>query len=80
MFFLLTPNSQVGFVTAASYAGALVAFSVSPAIMRWTGGWESVFYLFGGGSLLLLPAWLFLPLGNCESHAHSGWGKGLTLL
>lgn len=57
---------KVGCVTAASYMGALVAFSVSPAIMRSTGGWETVFYAFGGASLLLLPAWVFLPLGNAE--------------
>lgn len=59
-------NTKVGCVTAASYAGALVAFSVSPAIMRATDGWESVFYAFGGGSLLLIPAWLLLPLNMRE--------------
>lgn len=55
---------KVGCVTAASYMGALVAFSVSPTIMRSTGGWEAVFYAFGGASLLLLPAWVLLPLGK----------------
>ena len=57
---------KVGCVTAASYMGALVAFAASPAIMRSTGGWAAVFYAFGGFSLLLLPAWVFLPLGNAE--------------
>lgn len=66
--YLVVPTfcRKVGCVTAASYMGALVAFSVSPAIMRSTGGWEAVFYAFGGASLLLLPAWVFLPLGNAE--------------
>lgn len=63
-FSLPDHNPQVGFVTAASYAGALAAFLVSPAIIRWTGDWESVFYIFGWGSTLLLPAWLLVPLGS----------------
>lgn len=66
---LLLCYVKVGCVTAASYAGALVAFSVSPAIMHSTGGWESVFYAFGGGSLFLLPAWLLLPMGSTEGDA-----------
>ncbi|CAM9944927.1 unnamed protein product [Laminaria digitata] len=59
-------STVVGCVTAASYMGALVAFSVSPTIMRSTGGWEAVFYAFGGASLLLLPAWVLLPLGKAK--------------
>lgn len=39
--------------------------------MRSTGGWEAVFYAFGGGSLLLLPAWLLLPLSSVEGITQS---------
>ncbi|CAM9127111.1 unnamed protein product [Choristocarpus tenellus] len=50
-------STIVGIVTAASYAGALVAFAVSPVLIH-AQGWESVFYCFGGVSFLILPGWL----------------------
>ncbi|CAM9866683.1 unnamed protein product, partial [Phaeothamnion confervicola] len=48
----------VGIVTAASYAGAAIAFAAAPAIIAATGSWEQVFYTFGGASCFLAPAWL----------------------
>eukprot|EP00953_Heterococcus_sp_UTEX-ZZ885_P002566 1900-Heterococcus_DN1.PRE.3 len=59
----------VGAVTAASYGGAALAFGASPTLAQ-NYGWESIFYVFGGVSLLLTPAWLlFKPSYSSSSTA-----------
>eukprot|EP00953_Heterococcus_sp_UTEX-ZZ885_P023415 12874-Heterococcus_DN1.PRE.2 len=60
----------VGAVTAASYGGAALAFGASPTLAQ-NYGWESIFYVFGGVSLLLTPAWLlFKPTYSSSTAAH----------
>ncbi|KAG5182827.1 major facilitator superfamily domain-containing protein [Tribonema minus] len=60
-------STVVGAVTAASYVGAALAFAASPTLAR-NYGWESIFYVFGGASLFLGPAWLlFQPTAQ---HPH----------
>lgn len=56
-------SSAVSLVTAASYAGTVFAFAVSPKIIgQWD--WRWVFYIFGGLALVWLPLWLPTPVAS----------------
>jgi len=50
-------SGAVAFVTAASSAGAALAFFIVPGLISEF-GWPASFELFGGAALLWLPLWL----------------------
>jgi len=56
-------SSAVGLVTAASYAGASLAFLVVPPLIA-SAGWPAAFQAFGAAALLWLPLWLPLRLAG----------------
>ncbi|CAJ1346710.1 unnamed protein product [Effrenium voratum] len=66
----LVPRSQqssaVALVTAASYAGAGLAFLLVPGIIEQY-GWQVSFLGFGGLALLWLPPWLATDFGARSS-------------
>lgn len=67
----LVPKSQqssaVALVTAASYAGAGLAFLLVPGIVE-TYGWQVSFFGFGALALLWLPPWLLqAPSGRSST-------------
>lgn len=67
-------STVVGVVTAASYGGTVLAFSISPwMIGRY--GWESVFYAFGLLATLWLPPWLL-----AEVRSRPADGEGTVVL
>lgn len=47
----------VGVITAASYVGAVLAFALTPWLINSSGGWPSVFYVFGGLPIFWFPLW-----------------------
>lgn len=56
----------VGIVTAASYAGAALAFLIVPSIIQ-NFGWPTSFLGFGAAAFLWLPAWLALDHGSSRA-------------
>ncbi|GMH39538.1 hypothetical protein BSKO_07436 [Bryopsis sp. KO-2023] len=52
-------STAVAVVTAASYAGTVFAFGLSPWIIKEY-GWEWVFYSFGLAAALWLPPWFLV--------------------
>jgi len=61
-------STAVAVVTAASYAGAAVAFAATPPIVS-AFGWRAAFYSFGGLMVFWLPLWL--PLNLSEGSARN---------
>lgn len=60
-------STVVAVATAASYAGTVFSFAVSPSLMDQF-GWECVFYSFGAIALFWIPFW-------CRTTVHSSSNK-----
>lgn len=45
-------------VISGFQAGTITAYLLSPEVMQYLGGWQSLFYMYGGAGLFILVPWL----------------------
>ncbi|XP_067009494.2 sialin [Anabrus simplex] len=64
-----------GFVLSASFGGTLISMSLSGVLVDAL-GWSSVFYVFGGLSILFILPWCYFVYNSPEVHPRiSNWER-----
>ncbi|CAG2062003.1 unnamed protein product, partial [Timema podura] len=64
------PNEQTSFsgiIFSAMHLGTVTAMGLSGYLVAW-GGWELVFYVFGGSAVVFFLPWLYLVYNSPQAH------------
>nr|CAD7404406.1 unnamed protein product [Timema cristinae] len=64
------PNEQTSFsgiIFSAMHLGTVTAMGLSGYLVSW-GGWDLVFYVFGGSAIVFFFPWLYLVYNSPQAH------------